>query len=204
MKSFIRALANCFQRSSRQETASPPRPAEDMPDMFGSSVPGLDMIEAAFDLDNIPGTSRRIGQQAQVFRIPNGPLVTANMRNGILTGCGHHVFSLAPLVTSGETQPGIGGFCNDCAIEAEALLKQNVIGIPQAEEMSLYCSACASHCDGCHRQNLCSRHTQLFPMPDGITLTLCPMCYQDIRKSEFFRKVVSVALLPFIDHRRLR
>jgi hypothetical protein len=50
--------------------------------------------------------------------------------------------------------------CHDCAVEAEDLVTRGAISAFQAEAMALYCTQCASLCDGCGRQQqLC---------PDGL------------------------------------
>ena len=171
---------------------------------FTNLPPGCMPIESLYDMDQIPGTSRNIGSQLRIFATPANELVTANRRIGIRAGCGHLLFRTQRMVTPQETEQGIGGVCADCVTEASQLLEQNHITIAQAEEMSLYCTDCASHCQGCLRSNLCIRHTQLFQEITGSCIPLCPKCYERAEKQKFLNKIITTALLPFVGRKRLR
>jgi hypothetical protein len=133
----------------------------------------------------------------------NGELITFGMEIGIRCGCGHHIYGIDEIVTPHGIQRGLGGQCAYCSLEAAALLNQNLISLQQAEEHSLYCSGCASHCDSCRRANICLRHAQQFQNLDGTILLLCPDCLKKAEQDKFFKKTLAVMLSPFVDYRRL-
>lgn len=177
---------------------------------FGNPPPDFDNppsefmpIESYYDMHRIPGTTLDVGAVAKVLQAPSNEVVTLNQRKGVRTGCGHHIYTVDKITTEIWVQQGIGGVCHYCAQEAAQLLNQGVISIKQAEELSLYCSQCASQCDGCRRSNLCLRHSQRFEDWDGSVSFLCPDCLIKAENEKFFKKTLAVMLSPFIDHRRL-
>ena len=201
MTNFIDRLANFFRPHPHQESSSFP---QQEPEDFVGLPPGFVPIESLCDMDQIPGTSRHIGSQLRIFQTPAPELVTANRRTGIRAGCGHPVFRIQQMVTPNGVEEGIGGFCRECELEASQLLQQQVITMARAEERALFCTACASHCDGCLRCDLCLRHTRLFQEPAGGLIPLCSVCYEQAEKERFLNKIITTAMLPFINRKRFR
>lgn len=160
-------------------------------------------IESSYDLKRIPGTTLDVGIIAKVLQASNNELITYNQPKGIRPGCGHHIYTIDEVVTPESTCLGLGGLCPYCSLEAAELLNHNLISLQQAEEMSLFCSQCASHCDGCRRINICRRHSQQFKDLDGRVILLCPDCLKKADKERFFQKTLSILLAPFVDHKRL-
>ena len=188
------------QRQAVNRRSLPPKQySYDVNNLPLGSVP----IESSFDLTPVPGTMLQVGPVARVFQTSTNELVTAQQTVGIRLRCDHHVYSVHQIITAGGVQPGIGGVCDDCRLEAAALAARNLILPHQIDEFSLYCTMCASHCDACGRKNICIRHTQQFQSPEGQILTLCPTCLKQAEHDNFFRKVLSVMLAPLIDHRHL-
>jgi len=135
--------------------------------------PDISPIETRYDLKNIPGTILDIGKIEKVYQISGQELVTTVKPIGIKCGCSHFIFQ----VDDDGEKPGIGGQCFACLSEANLLLSQGIVDQHQADSMSLYCSKCASFCQGCKR-NVCLRHTQPFRLQNGELMLLCPVCYQ--------------------------
>lgn len=178
----------------RRNPSDPP-PADDLP-------PGFTPIETQISGPYIPGTSTLIGQYARVGQMPNGELVTCERAVGVRGGCGHDIFSAHETVTQTGIHRGIGGVCWDCAAEADELAKRAALSAGQAEAMSLYCSQCASHCDGCGRHNLCARHTKLSTDADGRQLRLCPKCSLKADRKKLFKQTISVLSWLFTEDDR--
>ncbi len=172
-----------------------PLPEENLPSGF---VP----IETQIFGQHIDGTTRWIGQDARVGQMPNGELVTCERTRGVRCGCGHIVYSVHETVTQTGIHAGIGGICWDCAAEADDLVRRNALSAGQAEAMSLYCSQCASHCDGCGRNNLCTRHTKLFTDADGRQLRLCPKCSLKADRRRLFRQTIAAVSWLFTEDDR--
>jgi len=172
-----------------------PPSADDLP-------PGFVPIETQISGQHIDGTTRWIGQDARVGQMPNGELITCERTRGVRCGCGHIVYSVHETVTQTGIHAGIGGICWDCAAEADDLVKRNAVSAGQAEAMSLYCSQCASHCDGCGRQNLCTRHTKLSTDADGRQLRFCPKCSLNADRKKLFRRTIAAVSWLFAEDDR--
>lgn len=169
-----------------QNEPDDPLPGDNLP-------PGYTVLETQVRGRGVPGTSHCwIGEVASVWQTLTGEMVTCERGKGERCGCNHHVFSLEEVVTESGVHRGIGGACDDCSAEAKDLLKHNVISLHQAEQMALYCTQCASHCDECGRQNLCKRHTKSFTDADGQQQLLCPDCLAKAERKKFFKQTVSV------------
>jgi len=189
-------IRDLFRRRRSRSSAAPtpvvphrsdpygPSPADGMPPDF---IP----IETQISGQHIDGTTRWIGQDARVGQMPNGELVTCERTRGVRCGCGHIVYSVHETATQTGIHAGIGGICCNCAAEAHDLVKRAALSAGQAEAMSLYCSQCASHCDGCGRRNLCTRHTQLSTDADGRQTRLCPKCSLKADRKKFFRQTIA-------------
>ena len=163
-----------------------PLPGDNLP-------PGYNVLETQVRGRGVPGTSYCwIGEVASVWQTPTGEMVTCERGKGELCGCGHHAFSQEEIVTETGVHRGIGGTCHDCSAEAKDKLARNEISLQQAERQSLYCTQCASHCDGCGRHNLCSRHTKLFTDADGQQQLLCPDCIAKADRKKFFKQTAAV------------
>jgi hypothetical protein len=186
-----------FFRRARRRAANPPvpvvphriepddpLPAEDLP-------PGFIPIETQISGQDIDGTHRWIGQDARVGQMPSGELVTCERTRGVRCGCNHFVSSLHERTTETGVLAGIGGVCHYCELEADDLVKRNIISPFQAEAMKLYCTQCASHCDGCGRKNLCSRHTSVFQDSEGRQQQLCPDCLKKARSKKLFKQTLA-------------
>jgi len=89
--------------------------------------------------------------------------------------------------------------CWDCAAEAGDLVNRNALSAGQAEAMSLYCSQCASYCDGCGRHNLCTRHTKLFADSDDRQLRLCPQCSLKADRKKLFKQTIAAVSWLFAE-----
>jgi hypothetical protein len=173
-----------------QPDVSPP--VDDLP-------PGFILIETQISGQTIDGTGRWIGQDARVGQMPSGELITCERTRGIRCGCGHIVYSAHEIATQTGTYAGIGGICPDCATEAGGLVAQGVISASQAEAMALYCTQCASHCDGCGRHNLCSQHTRMFQEMDGRQQQLCPECLKKARSKKLFKQTLATMARLFAE-----
>jgi len=199
MFNFIKRI---FQRPEQNVVDRQTRP-EVSPHNCDTLPPGCIPIESSYDMNRIPGTTLDVGTIAKVLQASNDELITYNQAKGIRPGCGHHIYTIDEVVTSESIRPGLGGLCPYCSLEAAELLNQNLVSLQQAQELSLYCSKCASHCDGCGRNNICSRHSQQFEDLDGRVILLCPDCMKKAEKDKFFKKTLNIMLSPFIDYRRL-
>jgi len=199
---FIRYIIQYFRRprhnvTVRQTTSQdPPRGSDD-------PSPGYLPIESYYDMHRIPGTTLDIGIVVKVIQTPANEIVTANQTKGIHCGCGHHIYRIDEVMTAESIHPGLGGQCPFCAAKATDLYNQNLISLQQAEEMSLHCSQCQSHCDLCRRNNVCARHTREFQQLDGTILLLCTECLAKAENDKFFKKTIAFMLYPFVDYRRL-
>lgn len=199
MNNPLRKLIEVFRSHPHEETGSFSR-QEDQD--FCDLPPGFVPIEALYDLNQIPGTSRHVGSQLRIFQTPSDELVTANQRIGIRGGCGHPIYRTERRITPQEVEQGIGGVCGICAAEAAELLKQNLITVPQAEERAIYCTDCASYCQRCLRPNLCIRHTRIFRESATTLIPLCPLCHEKAQKEQFLGQIIQTALSPFMDQSR--
>ena len=200
MTNALSKLISIFRSRPQAETHSFSR--EESQD-FSNLPPGFVPIESLYDMAQIPGTSRHLGAQLRIFETPGQELTTANRRIGIRCGCGHLIYRIEQRVTPEAVEQGVGGACLDCTGEAEDLLKQGLISISQAEEMALYCTDCASHCQHCLRSNLCIRHTRIFQESATSHIPLCSVCYEKAQRQRFLKQTITTVLAPFIDQHRL-
>jgi hypothetical protein len=175
---------------------------EQPPNDFCNLPPGNIPIETLYEGQEIPGTSHYVGNIAKIFQTMSGEQVTYDQKKGVRCGCQHNIFSIDEKVTPTGIQRGLGGTCVYCAAEAAELFKLNLISQQQAEQLSLYCSQCASHCDGCRRTDICRRHAQKFEDVDGKTILLCPACLKKANNEKIFNKTLAMLLLPFVEHKR--
>jgi hypothetical protein len=173
----------CFRRSNRQVSVR--QVPHDQQEESRNIPPRYIPIESLFEGSEIPGTSEWIGQMAKIIQTMQGEQITWDKKKGVLGDCGHPIYGIDEKITDTGIQLGLGGICSDCKAEGK---------------MGLYCSQCGSHCDGCGRNNVCSRHTKLFKDIDGQEQLLCPDCYKKADLERFFKKTMLVFLSPFIDH----
>ena len=195
---FIKRIFRPLQHNIRTRRIEP----EDPRHCSHNLPPGITPIESTYNKQPIPGTTRSIGTIEKILQHMD-ELINFNQKIGVRCGCGHHIFNIEEIITQHGVQRGLGGQCPYCALEAAELLSQKLISLQQAEEMSLYCSKCASHCDGCRRNNICIRHTQQFENLDGSILVLCPDCLKNAEQDKFFKKTLDLMLAPFVDYNRL-
>ncbi len=190
IRDVIRRLARLFRR--RQPPAVQHQVAEpEDPQFTGGLPPGYIPIETQISGQHIDGTSRWVGEDARVVQAPSSEIITCTRLRTVRTGCDHFPYSVQERITETGIIAGIGGRCSDCASEADELLHRNAISASQAEALALYCTQCASHCDGCGRQNLCKRHTTLFTDADGRQRLLCPDCLKKADRKKFFTQTVT-------------
>jgi len=199
---FIRYIIQYFRRPRHSVTTRCVQPDEPSYDV-NNLPPGVVPIESSYDLSRIPGTMLDVGAIAKLLQTSGNELVTLNQKIGVRGGCGHHIFVIDEVINQNSVQRGLGGTCPYCSLEAAELLNQNLISLPQAEQMSLYCSRCASYCDGCRRGNICLRHAQQFQSLDGTILLLCPDCLRKAEQDKFFKRTLAMMLTPFVDYNRL-
>jgi len=198
MFGFIRRF---FEHNRHNVTTRRVQP-EDQQHHFHNLPPNITPIESTFNVQPIPGTTCSLGTIEKVLQNMD-ELITSNQRIGVCCGCGHHIFNVEEKVTQHGVQRGLGGQCSYCALEAAEYLNQNLISLQQAEEHSLYCSQCASYCDGCGRRNICIRHARPFQSLDSSVLLLCPDCLRMAEQDKFFKKTLAMMLAPFVDYNRL-
>jgi len=196
---FIKRIFRPLQHNIRTRRIEP----EDPRHCSHNLSPGITPIESTYNMQSIPGTTCSLGTIEKVLQTLNGELINYTKKEGVQLGCGHPVFVIDEVITENSAQSGVGGACPYCSLEAAELLSQKLISLQQAEEMSLYCSKCASHCDGCRRNNICIRHTQQFENLDGSILVLCPDCLKNAEQDKFFKKTLDLMLAPFVDYNRL-
>lgn len=158
-------------------------------------------IESYYDLSRIPGTNLDIGIITKVLQTSQNEIITANQNKGTPTGCGHDAFLIDAVHTDNRRCRGIGGKCYICALEAAAQFNQGLITLEQAQALSLFCSDCQGGCDNCRRQDLCLRHSHRFEDAEGHTMYLCPDCLAKAENDKFFKKAMSVMMLPFTEQR---
>lgn len=161
-----------------------PWPADDLP-------PGYIPIETQIRGQHLDGSGRWVGEDARVIQAPNGELLTLERGRTVRCGCGHLATSIEEIVTATGVRRGIGGVCHYCSAEAQELLKRNAVSLAQADGLSLYCSRCGSHCDGCGRQNLCKRHSATFNDVNG-QRQLCPDCLTKANRKKFFQQTIGI------------
>jgi hypothetical protein len=147
--------------------------------------PRFTPIETLYEGSEIPGTREWVGEMAKVIQTLEGEQITWEKKKGVRGDCGHMIFAIDEKITVTGIQLGLGGVCFDCESEGKS---------------GCYCSQCASHCDGCGRNNVCVSHTRLFKDIDGKEYLLCPSCFKKADLERFFKKTLLVFLSPFIDH----
>jgi len=187
---LVRWIRHFFTK--RRASVTVLRPDHYDPAMTNDLPPDFIPIETLISGQDIDGTGKWIGQDARVGQMQSGEMVTCERVRGVRCGCNHFVYDVRPKITETGTYPGIGGVCHYCSLEAHDLANRNVIPTGQAEIMSLYCSDCASHCDGCGRRNLCIRHTRPFEDADGRQQQLCPECLKQARSKRMFKQTVAI------------
>jgi len=166
--------------------------------------PDFTPIKSSYDLRPIPDTSLFIGTASRVGQTSSNELITCDQTKGIRGGCGHDIVVIDEIVNPNSTHRGIGGRCSDCAAEAAEKRRLNLISQQEYEALQLFCSQCASHCDGCRRTDICWHHAQEFKDLDGKVLLLCPACLKKADHEKFFKKTLAIMLSPFVDHKRLQ
>jgi len=171
-----------FRRSRRP--ASVQQIPREQRDESRDMPPGFTPIETVYEGTEIAGTREWIGTWARVILTPEGEQITWEKEKGVRCDCGHLIFAKYEKITETGIQIGLGGVCSDCESEGKS---------------GVYCSRCASHCDGCGRNNICVRHTRLFKDIDGHEQLLCPDCYKKADLERFFKKTLLVLLSPFLD-----
>ena len=197
LSDFLRRI---WRRSPNQPAPVVPHRLEpDDPPLAEDLPPGFILIETQISGQAIDGTGRWIGQDARVGQTPSGAIITCERTQGVRCGCDHFAYSVHETVTPTGTYAGIGGICQDCALEAESLVARGAIAASQAEAMGLYCTRCASHCDGCGRHNLCSRHTRLFQDADGRQQQLCPECLKKARNRRLYKQTLATLARLFAE-----
>lgn len=199
MRRLLTVLLNWLGRRRRNITLPPP-PTDAAQDSF-NTPPGFTPIESSYDFQPISGTSLLIGRGSRVGQTSNGELVTCDQTKGVRGRCGHDIFVIDEIVTEQSIHRGIGGRCAFCTAEAAEMLRLNLITRQQAEELSLYCTQCASRCDGCRRTDICRRHAQEFEDADGKIMLLCPACIKKAELEKFFKKTMTLMLAPFADNK---
>jgi len=163
---------------TRQEPAPENTPfASDLP-------PGWLPIETQISGHDIDGTSRWVGEEARVIQGPGGYVLTCERGHGLRLGCGHYAYGTQERITPTGVLAGLGGVCHDCSLDTERLVKRRTLSAREAEALALYCTRCASHCDGCGRRNLCSRHTREFTNIEGKKHLLCPTCHKKAKRKK--------------------
>lgn len=202
MLDFIKYILSYFKQPQNNITTHRLQDEERPPNFF-DLPPGFTPIETLWQEQEIPGTSRRVAIISRILKTPVDECVTYDAKKGVPCGCGHSIFVINEITTPESTEIGLGGQCPYCSLEAAELLNQNLISLQQAEELSLFCSQCVSHCDGCRRNNICVRHTQQFEDLNGTVILLCPDCLQKAEQEKFFKKTLAVMLAPFVDYKRL-
>ncbi|MFC1604961.1 hypothetical protein ACFL5F_08040 [Planctomycetota bacterium] len=180
MFDFIKRL---FRRSRRQVSVQqiPYEQQDESRDIPPRFIP----IETLYEGSEIPGTKEWIGEMAKVIQTMQGEQITWDKKKGVRLDCGHLVFAIDERITNTGIRIGLGGVCSDCESERKA---------------GLYCSQCGSHCDGCGRNNICTRHTRLFKDIDDQEQLLCPDCFKKADMEHFFKKTLLLILWPFLDH----
>jgi hypothetical protein len=187
---FIRRFAQFF-RNRQQPVVRRQEPAPEEPRFTDDLPPLYAPIETQVSGQHLDGTSRWVGEDARVVQAPSGEIITCTRLRGVRCGCGHFIYTVLTRITETGILAGIGGTCPYCASEAEDLVQRNAVSASQAEALQLYCAQCASHCDGCGRQNLCRRHTAVFTDADGRQQLLCPDCLAKADRKKFFKQTVA-------------
>jgi hypothetical protein len=159
----------------REPTPEDPSFADNLP-------PGWQAIETQVSGQNIDGTSCWVGEEARVIQGPGGHLLTCERGRGLRLGCGHYVYGTQERITPTGVLAGIGGVCHYCSLEVEEL--GSTLSAREAEAAKIYCTGCTSHCDGCGRRNLCSRHTKEFTDIEGKKYLLCPTCRKKAKRKK--------------------
>ncbi len=162
------------------------------------SPPCINLLESNYCLTQVAGTTTlAVGVIAKVGMDPTGHLVNFGPSAvGISAGCGHYVYQIDAIVTEHGYHRGLGGRCSYCTKEAALKLEQNAISFQQAEAMSIYCSSCSGHCDGCGH-DFCARHVRPSREPDGTVFLLCPDCMEKAKRDRRRSFWIALALRPF-------
>jgi hypothetical protein len=157
MLKFFKYVLQYFTRRRQNLTVQQQQPNNALHNRFNSD-PGCNPIETNIDEQLVPGTTTQsVCKEEQLLEAPSGKLITHSSKRGIRCGCNHIIYS----VESSPTQPYLGGQCPLCTLKAVKLLNQGLIGLEEAEAMSLYCSRCSSRCDGCGI-SACRHHIHQF------------------------------------------
>lgn len=203
----IRSILGIFHRvwsrvAKKQPSVVPHRIEQDDSEPASDLPPDFIPIETQISGQDIDGTGRWVGQDARVGQEPDGHVIMCERGRGLRCGCNHFIYDVQPKQTATGAYPGLGGVCHYCRLEADDLVRRDLISPSQAEVMSLYCSDCASYCGGCGRRDLCSRHTARFQDADGTEQRLCPDCLKQARSKRMFKQTVAVVMSLFAEDDR--
>ena len=194
---LLRRVILGFRRRTLTAVHPPIQPEE--PRFTDDLPPGYIPVETQISGQQVDGTSRWIGEDARVIQAPDEELITVERVRSLKCGCGHIVYSAEETVRETGISIGIGGICHYCSAEADNLVKRQTVTPSQAETMCLYCTRCARYCDGCGRQNLCSRHVSLFQDTSGHKQLLCPDCSRKAEQGKFFKSVIGAVAWLFTE-----
>jgi len=198
MLDFIKYLLQYFTRRWQNLTVHQQQPDDALHNRFNSD-PRCIPIETNIDEQPIAGTvTQSVCKEESLLQGPTGKPITLSHKRGIRCGCHHIIYSVEP----SPTQPGLGGQCPLCMLKAVKLQNQGLIGLEEAEAMSLYCSRCSSRCDGCGI-SACRHHIHQFINLDNSVIYLCDECLKQAERDKLFKQALTIMFSPFLDYKNL-
>ena len=159
--------------------------------------------ETEMDVHSIAGTSVRFGSVHSLTLDQNNRASDQVQRQSYILGSGRVVSRVESQVVDGRLLPGVGGVCGFCQKEAIAALQAGLISPQQAELLSLVDTESISHCDGCGRRDVCTRHSRPFPTADGGAILLCVDCAENAVRQLRTNRAIGLLLAPFLERPQL-
>jgi len=145
--------------------------------------PSIVPIDSVIDVVNIPGENGlQIMNISRVVESREGERIQMNEFRPSPSGCGHPISSLDEY----------GGICDFCFSKALEGFHQGGITRKQLEDLSKFCSFCASFCMNCFTQRLCANHTKLVPDEVGRKVPVCPTCYEALTHEGGLTKLLRI------------
>ena len=145
------------------------------------------------------GTSIVFGENSSVVMDNQQEAMEFHGQRSYILGSGRVVSHMEPTFVGDQLMPGVGGICYFCRLEALTALQSGLITPQEAELQSLFDTESASQCDGCGRRDVCTRHSRLYPAPDGQTMHLCVACAEAAQRGQWMRQALDILLQPFLE-----
>lgn len=173
MTSFASKLFDWLTNRSPGNAATPvvqPRSNDYAPDL---GVPAAsETIEVSVETECMSGLPIEVGVIKRFLRGPDGELVRAHKKVGLVVGCDHMVTQFQAVDEKGRHIRGIAGRCHYCASQYQQELSKGRITAFDAARLSLVCTDCGKITNS--GLLCCPKHYAVVVNPDGTTAYLGP------------------------------